>query len=247
MNILRSIIFNIFFFTGSLFWSLALLWVLVLPNKTALSIVGNTYVRYINLIEKYIMGITLKIEGLENIPSDGKFIIAAKHQSAFETLNIPYMSELHYPAIVLKESLKYIPIWGLYTVGLGHIAINRGSATVAMRSIIRGAKKSLKNDRPFIIFPEGTRKEVGAKPDYKSGIAKIYKETNVPVIPLALNTGQVWGRNSFIKHPGVVTYKFMPAIEPGIKTSEFMKQLEETIETETNKLVEAENKRKGLN
>jgi len=236
LSLIRSIIFNILFLAGSLFWSIALLWVLILPNKIALAIVGNTYVRYLNFIEKYIMGITLKIDGLENIPNDGKFIIAAKHQSAFETLNIPYMKELHYPAIVLKKSLVYIPIWGLYTIGLGHIAIDRGSATAAMRSIIRGAKRSLNNNRPFIIFPEGTRKAVGAEPNYKSGIAKIYKETNVPVIPLALNSGVVWGRNSFIKKSGVVTYKFMPAIEAGLKTSDFMQQLENIIEAETNKL-----------
>jgi len=191
------------------------------------------------------MGITLKIEGIENLPADGKFIIAAKHQSAFETLNIPFMKEFHYPAIVLKKSLTYIPIWGLYTIGMKQIAIDRGSGTVAMRSIVRGSKRSIDNGRAVIIFPQGTRTAVGAKKPYLVGIAKIYKELEVPVVPLALNSGLVWPKNSFMKHPGVVTYKFLKPIKPGLKPSELMEKLETIIETETDKLVEIEQKRKN--
>jgi len=220
------------------------MWSLLLPAKTCVAIISCTYMKYIDLIEKYVMGITLKIEGLENIPSDGKFIIAAKHQSAFETLNIPFMKEFHYPAIVLKKSLKYIPIWGLYTIAMKQIAIDRGSVTVAMRSIIRGAEKTLSGNRPFIIFPQGTRTAIGQKIPYRSGIAKIYKETNVPIIPLALNSGLVWGKNSFIKSPGIVTYKIMPPIEAGLEPSELMQKLEDIIETESDKLVEEELSRK---
>lgn len=222
-----------------------MLWSLLLPNKVCLAIVFNTYIRYLNFIERWVMGITLKIEGIENLPADGKFIIAAKHQSAFETLNIPFMKEFHYPAIVLKKSLTYIPIWGLYTIGMKQIAIDRGSGTVAMRSIVRGSKRSIDNGRAVIIFPQGTRTVVGAKKPYLVGIAKIYKELEVPVVPLALNSGLVWPKNSFMKYPGVVTYKFLKPIKPGLKPSELMEKLETIIETETNKLVEIEQKRKN--
>lgn len=191
------------------------------------------------------MGITLKIEGMENLPKDGKFIIAAKHQSAFETLNIPFMKKFKYPAIVLKKELVYIPIWGLYTIGTGQVAIDRSSGTVAMRSIVKGSKKAMEEGRPVIIFPQGTRTAIGAKKPYLVGIAKIYKELNVPVVPLALNSGLVWPKNSFMKYPGVVTYKFLKPIQPGLKPSELMEKLETTIETETDKLIEKEQKIKN--
>jgi len=245
LNKLRSALFNVLLYGGSLFWSIALLWSLLLPTRICLKIVYNLYIRYINLIEKYVMGITLVIEGMENIPSHGKFIIAAKHQSAFETLNIPFMKEFHYPAIVLKQELTRLPVWGMYPKAMGQIAIDRGSGTVAMRSIVNGAKRSIDNDRPVIIFPQGTRTAIGDKSEpYRSGIAKIHKEVNVPIIPLALNSGLVWPKNSFTKYPGVVTYKFMPAIEGDIPTSELMEKLENIIETETDKLVAKEIERK---
>ena len=85
MNALRSIVFNFFFFAGSLFWSIALLWTLALPEKKCAQIVSDVYGGYMTLIERYILGLTLEIKGLENIPKTGAYIIAAKHQSAFET------------------------------------------------------------------------------------------------------------------------------------------------------------------
>src|ERR1700734_2057368 len=103
MNEVRSIIFNILFFAGSLFWSIALLWALVLPEKKCAQVVSDIYGGYITLIEKNIMGLTLEIKGLENIPKSGAYIIAAKHQSAFETLKLPYMRSLGYPAVILKK------------------------------------------------------------------------------------------------------------------------------------------------
>ncbi len=237
MNIIRSIAFNILFYAGSLFISTILLWTLLLPENKCLAIITNVYARYVIFIEKYVLNLKLEIRGLENLPKDGKYIIAAKHQSAYETLNMPYMKEFNFPVIILKKELIYIPLWGWYPPKLGFIAINRGSGTTAMRSIIRGSKKSIENGRPVIIYPQGTRAKIGTKPPYKPGIALIYKELKLPIIPIALNSGVFWGKNAFFKKSGTVIFEILPPIESGLKPKAMLKTLEEQIETTSNKLI----------
>ena len=237
MNIFRSILFNIFFFAGSFFWSLVLLWTFVLPKKKCAQVVGDIYGGYIAWIEKHIMGLKLEIRGQENIPAKGSYIIASKHQSAFETLKLPYMKSLSYPAIILKKELTRIPLWGWYPLRMGEIAIDRGSAAEALNSIVRGCKDTLDSGRPVIIFPQGTRVAVGADRPYKAGIAKVYRDIQVPIVPMALNTGVFWGRNAFFKKSGTVIFEFLPTIPPGIPPLQMMKQLEETIEKASDKLV----------
>ena len=237
MNIFRSILFNIFFFAGSFFWSLVLLWTLILPKKKCAQVVGNIYGGYITWIEKHIMGLKLEIRGQENIPAKGSYIIASKHQSAFETLKLPFMKSLGYPAIILKKELTRIPLWGWYPLRMGEIAIDRGSAAEALNSIVVGCKHTLDSGRPVIIFPQGTRVAVGADRPYKAGIAKVYRDIQVPIVPVALNSGVFWGRNAFFKKSGTVIFEFLPPIPSGIPPLQMMKQLEETIEKASDKLV----------
>jgi len=236
MNAVRSIVFNFFFFTGSLALSILLLWALLLPKNTCAKIVSEVYGGYVSFIEKYIMGITLEVKGLSNIPKDGAFILASKHQSAFETFKLPYMRKLGYPAVIFKKELSYIPIWGWYPARMGGVAIDRGAGAKAMRSLIKGCKASIENGRPIVIFPQGTRTKVGAKAPYKPGIAKIYKDLNVPVIPVALNSGLFWGKSAFLKKSGKVTFEILPAIKPGKPPLKMMEELETAIETASDRL-----------
>lgn len=246
MNALRSVIFNILFFFGSVFWSLALLWTLALPQKKCVQYVSFFYGGYIALIEKYVLGLTLKIKGLENIPKDVPCIFAVKHQSAFETLKLPYIKNLRYPAIILKMELARIPIYGWYFKGMGQIPIDRGSGTEAMNSIVKGCRRALSEGRSVIIFPQGTRTPVGAKLPYKVGIAKVYRDVQAPVVPVALNSGLFWGRNAFFKKSGVITFEFLPAIPPGIPPLQMMEMLEKSIEEATDRLVaEAQSQEKS--
>lgn len=239
MNAIRSIIFNLFFFGGSLACSLILLPMLLLPEKKCAQIVSDIYGGYITLIERYILGLKLEMKGLENLPADGAYIIAAKHQSAFETLKLPFSRRLGYPAIILKKELTYLPIYGWYFWGMGQIAIDRGSPKEALDSIVKGCKERLAKGRSVIIFPEGTRTAVGAKTDYKAGIAKVYRDVQAPIVPMALNSGLFWGRNAFFKKPGVVTFEFLPPIPAGLPPLQMMEQLEKAVEEATNKLVAA--------
>ncbi|MGM0421836.1 MAG: lysophospholipid acyltransferase family protein [Pseudomonadota bacterium] len=235
MHILRTLTFNLVFFGASLFWSLALLWVLVLPRPLINKIIKNTYFRTVNWAERYILGLNCRVEGLENLPQSGGYVLAAKHQSAFETLKFPFLFDQ--TAIVLKRELTWIPLWGWYPRRMGMIPIDRGSARVALKSITDGAQRVVDSEqRPLIIFPQGTRVAPGDKKPYKTGIAHVYKAVNAPVVPVALNSGLYWGKNSFWKKPGTVTLKFLPPIPPGLEVHDFMLRLEDTLETESDAL-----------
>jgi len=236
MLILRNILFNFLFFTLSFFLSLILIWSILLPQKWTIKIIRNFYFGVILLLERHILGLDYRIEGWENIPKSGSFILAAKHQSAYETLKLPYIFED--VAIILKRELTWIPLWGWYPRAMGMIPIDRGSAKEALGSIIKGSKRILNDEqRPLLIFPQGTRTAIGEKRKYKIGIGRVYESTDTPVIPVALNSGVYWGKNKFWKRSGCVTIKFLPPIPPGLPVSEFMQRLESDIESESDKLL----------
>lgn len=237
INILRSLVFNFLYIIGSLVVSIILLPATVLPTPLCARIVGTIYGGYIAFVARHVMGLTLRLEGLENLPTDTPYIIAAKHQSAFETLQIPFMQRLNFPVIIHKKELKYLPIWGLYLGAMGQIGINRGRGIEALNTMSRGCKTALDSGRNIIIFPQGTRVAPGDKKPYKPGLAKLYKDLHVPIVPMALNSGVFWGKNSFFKKPGTIIFKFMPPIPAGLPPLRVMEDVERVIETESDALI----------
>jgi 1-acyl-sn-glycerol-3-phosphate acyltransferase len=237
MNKLRSIVFNFFYIFGSLFWSIVLMWAFVFPPRKCSAIISAVYGGYITFIERHILGLKLEIRGRENLPKDAGFIIASKHQSAFETLKLPFMKEFDYPVIVLKKELTRLPLWGMYPKRMGLIAIDRGQGLESMRAMIDGCRKAIADHRNIAIFPQGTRVKPGDVKPYKGGLAKIYKDLQVPIVPMALNSGVYWGRNSFFKKSGTVVFEFLPAIPPGQPPLQAMEKMERAIEEASNRLV----------
>lgn len=236
MNHLRSILFNIVYIFGSLIVSLGLLWTFLLPTKYCVAIVSAVYGGFVRLSARYVMGIKLEMRGLENLPKDTRFIIAGKHQSAFETLTIPFMRQLGYPVIVHKKELFYLPVWGLFLYFTGQIGIDRKSGIKAMHSLTKGARRAIDSGRNLIIFPQGTRVAPGAVAPYKPGLAKVYKDLQIPIVPMALNSGLLWGRNAFIKKSGTIVFEFLPAIPAGLPPLQAMEQMEREIESASDKL-----------
>lgn len=239
MNYIRSILFNLTYIFGSLIVSLLLLWTFLLPTKYCAIIVSEVYGGFVRLAARYVMGIKLEMRGMENLPKDSRFIIAGKHQSAFETLTIPFMRQLGYPVIVHKKELFYLPIWGMFLYFTGQIGIDRKSGIKAMHSLSKGARRAIASGRNLIIFPQGTRVTPGATAPYKPGLAKIYKDLQIPIVPMALNSGVLWGRNSFIKKSGTIVFEFLPPIPAGLPPLEATAKMEEAIETASNKLLAA--------
>ena len=175
-----------------------------------------------------ICGIKYRVEGMENLPKDKPFIIASNHQSAYETFL--YWLLFNEPAFVLKKSLAQIPFVGWALLREGCIAIDRKAGMSAMMKVLAGSEKRLKEGQSVVIFPEGTRVRPGEKVPYHGGIALMYAKLDAPIVPVAVNSAKVWGKNSLIKRPGTVTVRVMPVIPAGLPKTEFLTLLENTVE-----------------
>ena len=196
--------------------------------------IANIWINGILLLLKSICRITYEIIGKENIPNK-PIIVAAKHQSAFETFLL--FKLIKNSIFIHKKELFFIPIFGLYLKKNKMIAIQRAEGLKAIRKILNEVKQNILNGYSIIIFPEGTRKKPGESPDYKTGIAGIYKEAETEVLPVAVNSGNYWPKHTFIKKPGKIIIKFLKPISSKLDRSEFLKKIESVIEKETNKII----------
>lgn len=238
MDKLRSVVFNLFYVLGSTFWSLALSWALFLKPERCTAIISKYYGGYLAFIERHILNLKLEVRGLENLPKDTPYIIASKHQSAYETLKLPFTKDFRYPVIVLKKELTRIPLWGMYPKSMGLVAINRGEGMESMRAMSAGCKAAVEAGRSICIFPQGTRVKPGLAKPYKAGLAKVYRDVGVPVVPMALNSGVFWGRNAFFKKSGTVVFEFLPPIPAGEPPLQMMEKLETVLEAASDRLVQ---------
>ncbi|MBC8129597.1 MAG: 1-acyl-sn-glycerol-3-phosphate acyltransferase [Rhizobiaceae bacterium] len=176
---------------------------------------------------RVVTGTKAAIGGQENIPK-GPAIIAAKHQAFWEVFAL--VPELERPTFVLKKELMAIPLFGWYSRRLGMIPVDRTKGASAMHSILGGAQTALDAGRQIIIFPEGTRTAPGVAADYHPGVYFLYSKLDAPLVPVALNSGVYWPRDSFVRRPGTVLAEFLPAIPPGLKRHDLIRALKETIE-----------------
>ncbi|KAG1651753.1 Cell division ATP-binding protein FtsE [Nymphon striatum] len=171
---------------------------------------------------KVICGTHHSVTGFENLP-EGGYILAPKHQSAWDTFAfLPWWPD---PTYILKRELMWIPLFGWYVARMNMIPIDRGSRETAVKSINKGAKKSIEDGRQIVIYPEGTRRPAGAEPAYKSGIYHIYSSTNVQVVPIAHVAGVFWPRRKFLRYPGHLKTEILKPIPPGLSKAEFMERL----------------------
>lgn len=180
-------------------------------------------------------GIRIEIRGKENIRQEG-VIYAGKHESALETYCLS--TYIKKAVFILKKELTYIPIFGWAQYFYGMIPVNRASGGAALKMLLKEAKNRLQQGRPIIIFPEGTRCKPGTTKGYKPGLLFITDHLNVPVIPIAHNTGLFWAKNSFLRYPGKVIIEFLEPMPQIADKKEFMAELEKRIENKCAELNE---------
>jgi 1-acyl-sn-glycerol-3-phosphate acyltransferase len=231
---LRSLAFNAGWYAGSIVIALLGSPILLLPRRAVVAW-SHVWIHFVLMWLRLTCGLTHRITGLENIPK-GPVIIASKHQSSWETLAFALLFDDL--AIVLKRELLFIPIVGWAMARAGNIAVARGDGASALRGLVRQAKARVAQGRSLLIFPEGTRVAPGDAKPYQVGVAALYRQLGVPVVPVALNSGQFWGRRKWIKRPGTIQVKVLPPIPPGLRREVFMQTLRERIETATIGLVE---------
>ena len=229
----RSLAFNVYLYTLTVGLALVGLPTLLM-SRTAVTWTMALWARMVNTGLRAICGIHVEIRGREYLP-DGPVLIAAKHQSMWDT--IVFLDLLPNLVYVLKRELRFIPVYGWYTVRAGMIGVDRDAHASALRKLVKDAKARLAELRPILIFPEGTRMTPGEEADYKPGIAALYTQLNVACVPVAVNSGLYWPRRQFLRPPGTIILEFLPQIPAGMKRREFMATLENRIETATDKLV----------
>ncbi|MBL27025.1 MAG: 1-acyl-sn-glycerol-3-phosphate acyltransferase [Rhodospirillaceae bacterium] len=239
MIVLRSLIFNVVFFGGTTVFAIAMLPTLILPRR-ALVVSGKLWSRRVVAMLRLIVGMRVEIRGREHIPQGGA-LVAAKHQSALDTIVMPMI--LDDAACALKRELIFIPVYGWYLLKARQIVIDRSGRARALKRLVHDAAEAIAAGRPVVIFPQGTRVAPGEDRPYLPGLMAIYARLGQPVTPVAVSSGLFWGRRSFIKRPGTVVFEFLPPIPSDLGRAAFAEALETRIESATSALArEAESR-----
>lgn len=226
MTAFRSLLFNLFFYGWTALCCLVGLPLLLGP-RSGIYVLGRIWAHPILLALHVICGLKHEVRGRENLP-EGAVLIAAKHQSAWDTVIFSILLWDH--AFVLKQELMRLPLFGLYLKRAGLIPVDRRGGARALKQMVAAAKQVAAQGRPMVIFPEGTRVAPEQHVPYQPGVAALYGQLEVPVVPVALNSGLYWRRNSFWKLPGAITLEFLPPIPPGLQRKDFLARLEQAIE-----------------
>jgi 1-acyl-sn-glycerol-3-phosphate acyltransferase len=239
----RSLLFNVLFYVTTTLFVVLGSPLLFGPRRLAMAALA-IHARFELWLLKLIVGTKLEVRGAEKLPK-GACLVAAKHQSAWETFAlIPLFRD---PALLMKRELFWIPFHGWFSRKFEMIPVARDKGPSALRRMLREARKRVADGREIIIFPEGTRRAPGAPPDYKSGVVLLYDALGVPCVPVALNSGVFWPRRSLERRPGTIVVAFLDPIPPGLPKALFLERLTETIETASARLLaEAKAKKPGI-
>ena len=239
MILLRSIVFVVWFYVTMAFWGLLYMPAVAMGRDEHIWSAMRGWGRSTLWGLKWIVGVTVSIEGQEHLPK-GAALIASKHQATLDTvLPAQFLSA---PVFVVKKELIKMPVFGFY-MKYGMIPVDREAHAKALKDMLRAARGVIAKGRQIVIYPEGTRQEINAPPDYKPGIAALYKDLGLPVTPIALNTGLVWKPSGIIRRPGHVTIRILPPIPAGLPRERFMAELERVIEGESQALLAPDKRR----
>jgi len=222
MERLRTLAFALVFYGGTVVW-VAVAVLALLFGRRAVQAVANGWARYHRWCAAAILGIRTRVEG--EVPQ-GAVLVAAKHQAMFETLEM--VPVLGLPQVVMKRELARLPVWGWLARRYGMIGVDRAGGAAALRRLMKEAERAIAEGRPIVIFPEGTRVEPGQRPALQPGFAGLYRAFNLPVVPVALDSGRLWPRRG-PKRAGTVTFRFGHPIPPGLPRREVEARVHDAI------------------
>ena len=231
--LVRSALFNIAAYLNFLIQAVLFAPLLILPERYIWP-VARFWARSTLWLHSTICGIDDEIRGAENIPSGG-FLVAAKHQSAWETLRL--IELFPRPCFILKRELLWVPLFGWYLWRAGMIPVNRGKRSLALQAMSARAQQAIREGRQIIIFPEGTRRPPLAPPAYRYGVTRLYTELGVACLPVALNSGLFWPKRSFVHRKGTILLRCLPPIRAGLSAEQFSLALQSALEDATAELI----------
>jgi 1-acyl-sn-glycerol-3-phosphate acyltransferase len=230
----RSILYGLWYYGLTVVLAILYIPLLVLPRGVLRSGI-HLWARMLIWGMRVFGGVKLEVRGLEHLPKGVPVLLAAKHQSMFDV--IPAFAYMPDALFVMKRELMRIPVFGWHNLKAGTIVVDRQGQAQAMRKMIADARDRFKEPRQLLIFPEGTRRRPGAEPDYKPGVAGLYRDLDAPCVPVATNTGAHISSSGIARSPGTVVYEVLEPIPAGLKRADFMRTLQERIETASNALL----------
>jgi 1-acyl-sn-glycerol-3-phosphate acyltransferase len=213
MALTRSLLFAAIFYPATLLWVVVGIVASPFGRRPTLAVVLS-WVDLGHWLARHVLDIRIRVEG--RIPP-GPHLIAVKHESMLETIEMVRLSNL--PVIVIKRELADLPLFGLMTRRYGVIPVDRSAGAKALRNLVSEGEQAIATGRPVIIYPEGTRVRVGETPELKSGFAALYRALGLPVVPVAVDSGRLWGRG-LVHQAGTVTIRIGATIPPGLKRDE---------------------------
>lgn len=229
---IRSVAFNLAFYLVTALFLLFGSPLLLAPRSWAMA--GfRAHARTTLWLMRWIVGTEIEVRGRENLP-EGAYIVAAKHQSAWDTIALPLL--FPDPSLVMKAELLKIPLYGWFCAKFGMIPIQRETGPSALRQMLKAARDRAADNRQILVFPEGTRRPPGAPPDYKPGILLLYDALKLPCVPVALNSGHFWPRDSYMRRPGKIVVEILPPLPAGLLRKELRDRLITVIEGQTAQL-----------
>ncbi len=223
MDAIRSALFAAIFYPGSVLFVLSALGAAMMGQRQVLAVVHG-WVGFHRWCAARLLGITSRVEG--PLPQ-GAMLVAGKHQSMFETVEIVRI--LHEPAVVLKRELADLPGWGRAAQLYGMIPVDRAGGATALRRMLKAAQAAVDAGRQIVIFPEGTRVKVGEQPPLMPGFAGLYRALGMPVVPVAIDSGRLWPPHRFVKRPGIVTFRFGEPVPAGLPRREVEARVHQAI------------------
>ncbi len=225
MNAIRSILYAVAFYIGSAPYVLSAL-VCIPFGQPPIIAISRAWSRYHSLCARWLLGSRIVIDG--TLPKTGA-IVAIKHETFFETFEVLRLFPDPPPAVVFKAELLKVPFWGRVAKAHGVIPVAREAGAAALRSMLAAARAATAAGRCVIIFPEGTRVRHGDRPSLRPGIAGLYKMLNLPIVPVAMDSGRTWGWKSFWKRPGTITFLVGETIPVGLPREEVERRVFDAI------------------
>ncbi len=205
---LRSLLFNLFFFGLTAVLGIVLLPLLLGPRRWSRAAM-RLWSQVMLFLLRVVAGIRLEVSGRENLP-DGPALLASRHESAFDTL--VWFALVPDAAYVMKQELFLVPVYGLWARHTGQIGVDRGAGMKAIRALVRDGRQAAATGRQLVIFPEGTRAAPGEALPMQPGILALAQATGLPVTPVSTDSGRLWPRRSFLKHPGTIRIAIHPPL-----------------------------------
>ena len=210
MLLLRSLVFQFYFFASVTIASMSIFFMWPFPFKVRSAIARN-WGKSMLWVGRIVCGLDYVIEGRENIPAEPS-VIMIKHTTVFET----YTQLAVFPpqTWVVKRELRWIPLFGWGLAAMRPIAIDRSAGHTAVTQVIEQGRKLLADGIWITIFPEGTRMSAGQTKKYGVSGAALARDVQCPILPVAHNAGDLWPRRGLKKKPGLIRFSIGPPIEP---------------------------------